>query len=141
MRSSNSRDVTQALIICLFKLRTGSSNNLISSIFDIENEIKVSDFCESVINSFQKDVLPKYFGLQSVTREDLVRDHTSIYAKKLFKLKNELALVFDGTYLRQKVKITNTKESHIQLRRNILWSNHSLFAPQMDSLLISLVHF
>ena len=28
-----------------------------------------------------------------------IRDHTSIYAKKLFKLENELVLVFDGTYL------------------------------------------
>ena len=78
MRSSDSRDVTQALVICLFKLRTGSSNNFISSIFDIENEIRVSHFCQSVINSFEKDILPKYFGVKSIKREDLIRDHTSI---------------------------------------------------------------
>lgn len=108
MRSSNSRDVTQALVICLFKLRTGSSNNFISSVFEIENEIKISDFCESVINSFEKDVLPKYFGVKSIHREELIRDHTSTYAKKLFNLTDDqLPLVFDGTYLRHQKSKNN----------------------------------
>lgn len=107
MRSSDCRDVTQALIIFLFKLRTGSSNNFISSVFEIENEIKVSDFCESVINSFENDVLPNYFGVNSIKREDLINNHTSIYAKKLFNLSNELVLVFDGTYLRHQKSKNN----------------------------------
>lgn len=107
MRSSHSRDVTQALVIFLFKLRTGSSNNFISSIFGIDNEIKVSDFCKSVINSFEKDILPIFFGVKSISREELIRDHTSIFLKKLFSLTNVLALVFDGTYLRHQKSKNN----------------------------------
>lgn len=107
MRSSESRDVMQALVICLFKLRTGSSNNFISSVFEIENEIKVSDFCESVINSFERDILPKYFGIKSIRREDLIRDHTSIFARKLFNITDQLVLIFDGTYLRHQKSKNN----------------------------------
>lgn len=123
----------QALVVCLFKLRTGSSNNFISSVFEIENEIKISDFCESVINSFERDILPKYFGIKSITREDLIRDHTSIFARKLFNITDQLVLIFDGTYIRhQKVKTMNIKGSLIQDRRNILCLSHSLFALRTD---------
>lgn len=108
MRKSHSRDINQAVVIFLFKLRTGASNDLISSIFDIENPIKISDFCESVINSFEKDILPSQFGVKSVVREDLIRKHTSFYAKKLFNLRDDqLALIFDGTYLRHEKSKNN----------------------------------
>ena len=107
MRSSESRDVMQALVVCLFKLRTGSSNNFISSVFEIENEIKVSDFCESVINSFEKDILPKYFGVKSIKREDLIREHTSIFARKLFNITDQLVVIFDGTYVRHQKSKNN----------------------------------
>ena len=108
MRSSHSRNVTQALVIFLFKLRTGSSNDFISSVFGIDNPIKVSDFCESVINSFEKNVLPKFFGIKSIAREELISNHTPIYAKRLFKLTDDtLALVFDGTYLRHQKSNNN----------------------------------
>ena len=133
MRSSDSRDVTQALVICLFKLRTGSSNNFISSISEIENEIRVSHFRQSVINSFEKDVLPKYFGVKSIKREDLIRDHTSIYANKLFKLANELILVFDGTYLRHE------KSENNEYQRKS-YSGQKKY-PLVKPLLMSLVYF
>ena len=124
MRSSHSRNVTQALVIFLFKLRTGSFNDFILSVFGIDNPIKVSDFCESVINSFEKNVLPKFFGIKSIARENLISNHTPIYAKRLFKLTDD-TLVFDGTYLTMHIK-----ENHIQVRKSVLWSSLSLFAPQ-----------
>lgn len=107
MRGSHSRNIMQALVVCLFKLRTGSSNNLIASIFEIENEIKVSDICESVVNSFERDILPSNFGVNSLVREDLIQNQTSNYAKKLFNISDELVLIFDGTYLRHQKSKNN----------------------------------
>lgn len=108
MRNSDNRMKIQALVIFLFKLRTGASNNLISNVFQIDREQSVSDFCNSVLNSFEKDILPLSFGIKSYTREYLIKNHTSIYARKLFNLTNQLVLIFDGTYLRhQKSKNNN----------------------------------
>ncbi|KAL3265518.1 hypothetical protein HHI36_009722, partial [Cryptolaemus montrouzieri] len=60
MRSKNSRNIIKTLVVCLFELRTEASNNFIAFVFEIDNEIKISDFCESVINSFEGDVLPTH---------------------------------------------------------------------------------
>lgn len=108
MKKSVCRDVLQTLVIFLFKLRTGASNNLISNIFQIHREQSVSDFCSSVLRSFEKDILPSNFGVQSYFREDFINNHTSFYAKKLFGLSDQLALVFDGTYLRHQKSKNNT---------------------------------
>lgn len=108
MRKSDSRDVVQALVIFLFKLRTGESNNIISSIFQIKREQQVSEMCDSIINSFVKDVLPNNFGVNSYTREYLIQNHTSFYAKKLFNIgPDKLALVYDGTYIRHQKSKNN----------------------------------
>lgn len=86
MRSSGNRSVNQALFVFLFKLRTGNSNNITASIFDIKYEQNVSDYCESVLNAFQKDVLPLRFGAQACYREDLIANHTSPYVKKITRI-------------------------------------------------------
>lgn len=58
MRKSVNREVIQALVIFLFKLRTGSSNVVMSSVFGLDREQMLSDYCDEVILSFEKDVLP-----------------------------------------------------------------------------------
>jgi len=44
LRNSKSRYVIQALVVFLFKLRTGNSNKVISSIFQLEYEQSVFDY-------------------------------------------------------------------------------------------------
>ena len=83
MRNSENRSINQALFVFLFKLRTGNSNSITGSIFDIKYEQKISDYCESVLNSFEKDVLPIHFGVLACSREDLIANHTSPYVKKI----------------------------------------------------------
>jgi hypothetical protein len=56
MRSSAKRDVNQALIIFLFKLRTGNSNELVASVFGLENKGLVSEYSKAIIDSFNKDI-------------------------------------------------------------------------------------
>ena len=71
---------------------------MLSSILQLENEHNVSDYCDSVMRSFEAYVLSLCFGLDSLNRDDLIRNHTTDMAKKLFNINNKLFLICDGTY-------------------------------------------
>lgn len=107
IRNSECRTVTEALATFLFKLRSGNSNNMIATILGFEREQQVSDFCASVMNSFEKDILPDHFGFTALSREDLIKNHTSAMAQKLFNINNQLALILDGTYIRHEKSTNN----------------------------------
>lgn len=107
MRSSKNRNVNQALFVFLFKLRTGSSNSIISTLFNIKYDQMISEYCESVLNAFEKDALPLHFGAQSCSRDDLIANHTSPYVQKLHEYENRLILIYDGTYLRHEKSSNN----------------------------------
>ncbi|XP_044578872.1 uncharacterized protein LOC123261347 [Cotesia glomerata] len=107
MRKSVNRNVIQALVIFLFKLRTGNSNAVISSIFGLAREQMVSDYCDEVISSFEKDVLPQYFGIDAISRETLLAN-TSNTAKVLYQVKDDqLIFICDGTYIRHQKSANN----------------------------------
>ncbi|KAK0169301.1 hypothetical protein PV328_012231, partial [Microctonus aethiopoides] len=88
MKNSTNRNVTQALVIFLFKLRTGNSNAVISSIFGLVREQMVSDYCNEVMSSFEKDVFPLYFGIDAVSREKLLLNSSNT-ARKLYELNDD----------------------------------------------------
>ena len=102
LRNSQSCSAIQALVVFLFKLRSGNS-----SILQLENEHNVSDYCDSVMRSFEADVLPHCFGLYSLNRDDLIRNHTTDMANKLFNINNKLFLICDGTYARHQKSTNN----------------------------------
>ncbi|EFN65199.1 hypothetical protein EAG_00423, partial [Camponotus floridanus] len=108
LRNSKSRYVIQALVVFLFKLRTGNSNKVISSIFQLEFEQSVSDYCGSIMKSFERDILPTRFGLQALNRDDIINNHTTTIAKKLFDVQENMFLICDGTYARYQ-KSTNSE--------------------------------
>lgn len=68
MKNSKNRNITQAIVIFLFKLRSGNSDNLIAAILDIP-ETTVSDSIRAVLKAFRKHVLPDYFGINAFSRE------------------------------------------------------------------------
>ena len=107
LRNSHSHSAIQALVVFLFKLCSGNSNKMLSSILQLKNEHNVSDYCDSVMRSFEADVLPHCFGLDSLNRDDLIRDHTTDMAKKLFNTNNKLFLICDGTYARHQKSTNN----------------------------------
>lgn len=98
----------QGLVIFLFKLRTGNSNRMIASVFNIDNEQSISEYSASIVKSFEKDVLPFRFGLNFVNRVDLIQNHTTEIAKRLFDVHDNLILICDGTYARHQ-KCTNNE--------------------------------
>ncbi|XP_066595448.1 uncharacterized protein [Prorops nasuta] len=108
MRNTDIRSITQALIVFLFKLRTGNSNKLIASILELDEEQLVSTYSEQVIKSFEKDILPLYFGFNKACRDDLVKNHTTAIVKNLHDTSNDkLFVICDGTYARHQKSSNN----------------------------------
>lgn len=107
MRNSKTRNILQALVVFLFKMRTGNSNSVIASVLGLERDQQVSDYCAEVVSSFEKDILPEGFGYFSKSRQDLVERQTSDTVKKLYELEDQLVLIFDGTYIRHQKSSNN----------------------------------
>ena len=107
LHNSQSRSVIQALIVFLFELRTGNSNKLLASIFNINNEQSISEYSKSIIQFLGKNVLPLHFALNSFNRDNLIQNHTTEIAKKLFDVQDNLLLIYDGTYARHQKSTNN----------------------------------
>lgn len=108
MRNSDNRNVTQAVVAFLCKLRTGKSDKIVSAILGVEDEKMISEFIHSVLQCFKRDVLPKHFGLHSTSREYLIKNHTAAAAQKLHTLSNRLAIICDASYIRHQKSANNT---------------------------------
>jgi hypothetical protein len=100
MRNVKGRTIVQALVIFLFKLRTGNSNATVAGVFGLPRPQQVSDILDSVITSFEKDILASGFGFTARTREDLIQNETSEFVRVLHGTTEHLALIYDGTYIR-----------------------------------------
>lgn len=107
MRNNQNRTVTQALIVFMMKLRTGNSNKMIAAILQLKSEQLVSEYSTAVMNAFEKDVLSSRFGFNAVSKSDLIQNHTSEIAKKLFNCHDKLMLICDWTYSRHQKSQNN----------------------------------
>ncbi|XP_008553228.3 uncharacterized protein LOC103575255 [Microplitis demolitor] len=112
MRDTRTRSVTQALIIFLFKLKTGNSNETIASIFGLPYAQQVSEYFTQILTSFEKEILPYSFRYNAVSRQQLIAN-TSDNAKKLLNVnENQLILIVDDTYVRHQ----KSKNNYFQRR-------------------------
>ena len=107
VRKNQTRDVTQALVVFLLKLRSGNSNKIIAAILQLEREQLVLDYAASIMNSFKKDVLSSRFGLNATYRRELIYSHTTDVSKMLFDSTDELMLICGGTYARHQKSSNN----------------------------------
>ena len=89
LRNSQSCSVIQALVVFLFKLRTGNFNKKLPFILQLKNEHDVSDYSTRIMKSFEKDVLPHRSGLVFLKRDILILDHTTDKSKKLFDIDDQ----------------------------------------------------
>ncbi|CAB0041354.1 unnamed protein product, partial [Trichogramma brassicae] len=77
------------------------------SILGLERPQQVSDFSTSILQSFEKDVLPSRFGIRACSRQFLITQ-TAPVARELHDISDDqLALVCDGTYLRHEKSSNN----------------------------------
>ncbi|XP_058805630.1 uncharacterized protein LOC131672433 [Phymastichus coffea] len=108
LRNTDNRTVTQALVVFLFKLRTGNSNEMICSVLGLDRHQQVSEFSKSVLSSFERDILPSRFGLRSIDRDDLIKNHSTVLLQNLHDVSDDnLGLVADGTYWKHQKSSNN----------------------------------
>ncbi|KYN19763.1 hypothetical protein ALC57_07916, partial [Trachymyrmex cornetzi] len=106
IKKSENRNKVQAVVVFLYKLRSGLSNQLISAALGVQESV-VTASVNSVLKSFEKDVLPTRFGLKAFSRQEFI-SQTSLIAKKLHNIDNNLAIICDGTYVRHQKSANNS---------------------------------
>lgn len=99
IRDTQVRSARTCLGIYLTKLKTGLSNKILATLFQVSR-----DSIRRAIKSVRKNLLqtftPHHIGFEHVTREDLIRNHTRPLAQTLFgQGLNPAILVLDGTYI------------------------------------------
>lgn len=84
---------------------------MIAAILQLDQEQLVSEYCTSVMKSFEKDMLSSRFGFNlnkiDISKQDLIDFHTINIAKKLFNSNDKLMLICDGTYARHQKNSNN----------------------------------
>jgi len=122
MRDSSKRSVTQAVIVFLFKLRTGLSNAIIASILGIGTEDYIAGLFAEVMSGFERDIAPSFSGFPAVSRQVLLQNTSAIATALLDLHEDQLVLIFDGTYIRhqksrnnwyQRKSYSGQKKSHL----------------------------
>lgn len=81
LKNSKYRNATQAIVVFMFNLRSGNSNNLISAVLNLERPQEVSELSDS--ESFEQDVFPTRFGIQAISRQYFTETVTGPIVKKL----------------------------------------------------------
>ena len=107
LNDSQGRTKSQALATYLFWLKTGLDQATIASLFSINNQQTVSEYCSQVRKSLLKDFVPNHLGVSHLTREQWTQQ-TTITAKILYDVPSDrVVLVADGTYLYQNKSADN----------------------------------
>jgi len=106
LKNSINRSPRCALACLLMKLRLGISNAVLASMLGIDNKRKVSHIVRSARLALSKYFVPHYLGLMHITRQEVIKNHTSPIAIRLLtENRNPCILVLDGTYLYIQVRM------------------------------------
>ena len=97
---------------------------MIPAILQLEREQLVSDNAASIMKSFKKDVLPSQFGLNAISRRELIDSHTTDVSKMLFNSTDELMLICDGAYAISNNEYQQKSYSVQQPDEYYTWQDH-----------------
>ena len=93
------RSAFTSLGIFLFKLKSGLSNKLLSTLFGI-SKASIRRAVHTVRQALMAEFVPSNLGFPHVTREDIITHHTRALAQSLLAENSDQAiLVLDGTYI------------------------------------------
>ncbi|XP_069109614.1 uncharacterized protein [Argopecten irradians] len=100
LRCTKNRSSRTCIALLLVKLRTGMSNRLLSTLFNIGK----SSIRRSIVSArkfLASNFTPRYVGFEHISREDVIHNHTRPLAQELFSniCQNPAILVVDGTYI------------------------------------------
>ena len=100
IKHSSNRSLRNAVGLFLTKLRLGISNKVLTTIFQFSNPKAVSRTLTAVRQAMLTHFVPYYLGFNHISRQEVIRNHSSPLAIRLLSDKpNTAVLVIDGTYL------------------------------------------
>ncbi|VDI65719.1 Hypothetical predicted protein [Mytilus galloprovincialis] len=100
IRDTRVRSMRTCIGIFLTKLRSGMSNKILATLFNISKD-SIRKAISSARDAVKQHFTPKYLGFDHVSRESVIQNHTRPLAQTLFgDITNTTAiLVIDGTYI------------------------------------------
>jgi hypothetical protein len=99
IKSTPSRTPKTSVGLFLMKMKCALSNKLLSTLFNISIS-SVRRAVHTVRQAFMRSFVALYLGFESITREQIIKDHTRPLAKTLLGGDDDgLILVLDGTYI------------------------------------------
>jgi len=127
IHNSQNRSTRTAQAILLMKLRTGLSYTTLATLFALSKDvIKWSVHC--IRRAIMSEFVPRYLGLDHMSREEVIQRHTRPFAKELFSAgEDSVILVADGTY----VYIQKSSNYSFQRRTYSLHKGRPLVKPMM----------
>lgn len=101
-RSEGSKCHKVDLLCFLAKMRQGLSDEFLRAIIGYSSRQSVSAAISRIRNGLVDRFVPKYLGLQAISREELIEKHVPDYAQVLYNPtpeKKAAILIIDGTYI------------------------------------------
>jgi hypothetical protein len=94
--------VKRDLILFLTKMRQEISDDILKVIFEYSSRQAVSMAIGKVLKILMHDFVPKYLGLEAITRDQYIEKHVTEFSNQLYNADNTEKVAIatvDGTYL------------------------------------------
>ena len=121
--------VRQSVGILLTKLRTGVSSSTLKTIFNINTSRGVCKIIRKARKALVSQFVPKFLGFNHISRESVIKDHTTIFARDLLASGNTdtAILILDGTY----IYIEKSSKYTFQRKTYSMYKGRPLVKPMM----------
>lgn len=128
IRSTKNRSLRTCIALLLVKLRTGLSNQMLSTLFNIEKS-GVRRALRTARKELTETFTPNYVGFGHISRRDVIENHTRPLAQEIFGsiVEKPAILVVDGTY----VYIQKSSNFKFQRRSFSQHKNRPLVKPMV----------
>lgn len=98
LKNTPARSIRMSLAIYLCKMKSGMSNQFLSTLFNISKS-SLRRAISSVRKALMNQFVPSKLGFSHITREEVIRNHTRPLAQSLFGDNTQAIIVLDGTYI------------------------------------------
>ncbi|XP_060602549.1 uncharacterized protein LOC132755673 [Ruditapes philippinarum] len=99
VRNTPVRSHITTLGIFMFKLKSGLSNKILSTLFDVSKS-SIRRAVHTIRKVLVSELVPKYLGFQHISREEIIKSHTrSLSQSLLAENASQAIIVLDGTYI------------------------------------------
>ena len=129
LRTSDLQTSCTAIAVLLVKLRLGISHEVLSTLFELESKCQLSNILDSPNNIFTQHFVPKYLGLDYITRDQVLMEYTCPLTQQLLADddSNKVIIILDRTYVCTKKSSNNL----LQKRTYSLYKGKPFVEPMM----------